>query len=347
MPINKDALSRYRWIDERLKNRRLQKPTLETLIQYVSGKMGKAISERSIQKDIEDMRHNEELNYHAPIVYDRSAKVYFYGEEGYSINQLPVSEYDLQGLEIAISILEQFKNLPIIRQFEEALLKIAASLKMNRKQMQSGTMIQLDTPGYYKGLDWIPQIVEAMKNREIIRIAYQSFLRDEPKEHWVEPYHLREYNNRFYLVGKSNQKEGRILTFGLDRMVNIWETGKKFNEENFDHAKYFENVLGISTPEQKPEKIVLSFLPSQGKYIQAQPIHASQKLIQLNDKECRISLELVINHELIMHLLGYGERVKVLKPVHLAQKIAAIAQAMVNLYQPIENRSKKDPSIRK
>ena len=115
MPKNKDALSRYRWIDERLRNKRLPKPTLETLIAYVSEKMDASISTRTIQKDIQDMRQDPDLNYMAPIVYERSTGTYRYEDESYSIGNLPIEEADLQGLEIAIGILEQFRSLPVVQ----------------------------------------------------------------------------------------------------------------------------------------------------------------------------------------------------------------------------------------
>jgi predicted DNA-binding transcriptional regulator YafY len=333
MPVNKDALSRYRWIDERLRNKRLPHPTLQDLIDFVSEKMDKTIPLRTIQKDLHDMRYSAELNYKAPIYYDRAQKVYYYEEPDYSISNMPVSDYDLQGLEIAISILEQFKSLPVIKQFEDAILKIAASLKINREKLENKNIIKLDAPAQYKGLEWISDIVDAMKSHTMVRLAYQSFERNEPKEHWVEPYHLREYQNRFYLIGKSlNTKEGKILTFGLDRIVNLWPTNKTFDEKNFDQADYFKHVLGISAPELTPEKIILSFSPQQAKYIISQPLHTSQVIIKNNEKECRISIELVVNFELIRLLLGYGSSVKIISPKNLAERIINEAEKVVQLY---------------
>lgn len=333
MPKNKDAVSRYRWIDERLRNKRLRKPTLEDLIEFVSAKMGATISVRTIQKDIQDMRHDPELNYQAPILYDRSTGTYRYEDDTYSINSLPIDEADLQGLEIAIGILEQFRSLPVIVQFEDAILKIATSLKKNREVLEHKGLIKFARATQYKGAAHIPFIVDAIKGREVIRIAYQSFDRNEPKEHWVEPYHLREYQYRFYLIGKSQKaKGGTLLTFALDRIVDIWPTNKTFDEKNFDDASYYQHAIGVTVPQGAPEKVVLAFTPLQGKYIKSQPIHPSQQIEKDNDKECRISLNVVINHELQMLLLSYGANVKILQPAHLAEKMAAEAKAMLQNY---------------
>ncbi|MBO9731608.1 MAG: WYL domain-containing protein [Chitinophaga sp.] len=334
MPKNKDAVSRYRWIDERLRNKQKPKPTLENLIEYVSDKMGTGISVRTIQKDIQDMRQDPELNYMAPIVYDRSSGTYRYSDDSFSISNSPIEEADLQGLEIAIGILEQFRSLPVVQQFEDAILKIAASLKMNREALQHKGLIKFARAAQYKGAEHIPEIVDAIKNLEVIRIAYQSFERDEPKEHWVEPYHLREYQHRFYLIGKSQKtRGGAVITFALDRVVKIWPTMKHFDEKNFDDASYFQHAVGITVHDGEPENVLLSFEPRQGKYIKSQPIHASQKIVEDNSKECRISLNVVINPELTMTLLSYGGQVKVLQPAHLAKKMAEEAKAMAALYK--------------
>lgn len=335
MPVNRGALSRYRWIDERLRNKLFPKPTVEDIIGYVSDKMGKHIAPRTIEKDIYHMRYSEELNYRAPISYSRQTKTYQYEEEGYSISNMPVSEYDLQGLEIAISILEQFRNLPVIRQFEDAILRIASSLKINRERLKAREgMIHLDRPASYQGLEWITEMVEAMKEHLLVRIKYQAFNRESPREYWVEPYHLREYHNRFYLVGKSVRNgPGRILTFGLDRITDLWPTDKSFVPSDFDDAAYFGNVLGISTSDLKPETIELSFTPQQGKYIKSQPIHHSQRIIRDTRTRCLVRLELVINHELLMLLMSYGASVKVIRPKHVATRILEEALATARLYK--------------
>jgi predicted DNA-binding transcriptional regulator YafY len=335
MPKNKDALSRYRWIDERLRNKRQPRPTLDDLIKYVSEKMDTDISMRTMQKDIQDMRSDRELNYMAPIEYDRKTKAYHYTDENFSISSIPIDEADLQGLEIAIGILEQFRSLPVIQQFEDAILKIAAGLKMNREALENQGMIKFSRTNQYKGAEHIATIVDAIKNLEVIRIAYQSFGRNEPKEHWVEPYHVREYQHRFYLIGKSQKakEDGALLTFALDRMVDIWPTNKHFDKKNFDDASYFQHAIGITVPGGEPEQIELSFTPLQGKYVKSQPLHPTQQTTIDNEQECRVTLNIVVNHELLMLLLSYGANVKVLQPATLVQRIAEEAKAMTKLYK--------------
>lgn len=335
MPLNKDALTRYRLIDERLRNHMISKPSLDQLLVYVSDKMEKTVSRRTILLDIKNMKDSTELNYHAPIEFDHYQKGYYYSEQDYSINNMPVTEYELQGMEIAIGILRQFNNLHVIRQFEDAILKIADSVSINKKKQEQRGVIHLDAPPHYKGLEWIPEIANAISSREILRISYQSFDRKEPKEYRIEPYHLREYNNRFYVFAKSiKETKPGLRTFGLDRIIDIWPTDQHFDEKKFDELGYFKNVIGITiSPDEKPQKVILSFTPQQGKYIKAQPLHQSQQIIKDDNQEYRVSLNLVLNTELMMVLLSYGSKVKVLQPKSLAEKIMKEAMEMQKLYE--------------
>ncbi len=334
MPLNKDAVSRYKLIDQRLRNNMLPYPALEELIRYVSEKLEKAISRRTILLDLKAMREDPDLGYYAPIVYDTYHKGYYYSEEGYSINNIPVTEYELQGLEIAIGILRQFHNLSIIRQFEDAILKIADSVSINRKRLEEEGLIHLDTPTRFKGLEWLPEIAGAIQNREILRIRYQSFDRNKPKEYRIEPYHLREYNHRFYVFARSlkGARPG-LRTFGLDRILDIWPTYDHFDARHFDDAEYFKHTIGITVPDEKPFKILLSFSPRMGKYIKTQPLHHSQKVVKDDDEAVQVTLFLTINPELIMTLLGYGADVEVLYPRLLRDTIAGEAKKIVSLYR--------------
>ena len=131
MPLNHHAYTRYRLIDARL--RRQPHPQLDDLMDYLSENLDKKISKRTMQWDLQEMRYSQALNFTAPIVYDKRSKTYSYSDPDFSINNLPVSADELHGLVFAISILDQFKHLPAIREFEEAIRKIESTVKLNKE----------------------------------------------------------------------------------------------------------------------------------------------------------------------------------------------------------------------
>ena len=331
MPLNRDAFTRYRLIDERI--RRKPNPTLEELISHVSEHLDKPVSKRTLQLDIQEMRYSQSLKFEAPIVFDRGNKSYAYSDTGYSINNLPVTADDLHGLEFAISLLDQFKALPAIKEFEEAIMKIAETVRFNKQSRGETNIIQFDRPNSYKGIEYIEHVVKAIREKRRIRLSYQKFDDQRTKEHIIEPYVVREFKSRFYLIGNVIVgKTEKVKTYAFDRFVDLQVMDTTFEGGDFDSEKYFQNVFGITEGENKAENVLLSFAPTQGKYVQSQPLHHSQQLVKETDTGCRISLQVMVNTELIMQLLSYGAGVKVLKPASLVERVRAELKGAMEQY---------------
>ena len=108
MPVNKNALIRYKTIDRCLRNRyRLW--TIDDLTEACSEALYemegilKGVSVRTVQGDLQIMR-SDKLGYNAPIeVYDRI--YYRYAEPDYSISDTPLTEDDCDLLKEAVALL--------------------------------------------------------------------------------------------------------------------------------------------------------------------------------------------------------------------------------------------------
>ena len=108
MPVNKNALLRYKIIDRSLRNR-YRRWTKEDLVDAVSDALydmegiRKGISLRTVQADIQMMR-SDKLGYNAPIeVYDQ--KFYRYADPNYSITELPLTNEDVRLIDKAVDLL--------------------------------------------------------------------------------------------------------------------------------------------------------------------------------------------------------------------------------------------------
>jgi predicted DNA-binding transcriptional regulator YafY len=174
------------------------------------------------------------------------------------------------------------------------------------------------------GVEYLQDIVDAIRNKNVLRIQYQSYNRSEPKKHTVHPYFIKEYQGRMYLIGKDIHatKASIFLTFSFDRMKDVIQMNTTFMEEDVDKENYFNSAIGISLPGSKPEKIILKFNVNQANYIKSQPLHHSQKIIKDTKTEFIISIHVVINYELKTLLLGFGNQLKVQKPEHLADELS-------------------------
>lgn len=113
MPANKNALIRYKTIDNCLRNR-YRRWTLDDLVEACSDALydmegiTKGVCARTVQMDIQIMR-SDKLGYNAPIeVYDRI--YYRYADSNYSITGMPLSIEDCKLIKKAIILLENKKD---------------------------------------------------------------------------------------------------------------------------------------------------------------------------------------------------------------------------------------------
>lgn len=323
MPVNKEAFIRYRLIDQCIRNTRKPFPNAQDLMDLFEEKLGKTFSLRTIVSDIRAMREDEALGYNAPIKFSKKDGGYCYTDPNFTIAAVSLSNKDIQAIEFATSVLQQYKGVGIFSQFDDAVDKILNTISIRNliSEAESKKMIQLERIPAFKGGEWLSLLLSAIKEHEVVSFVYQKFNSDEEKELLVHPYLLKEYRNRWYLIGLTDRKN-LISIYGLDRMTKVKVTKDKYRySHEFDHEVYFKHAYGITTFEGLPEKVELSFTPIYGKYIINQPLHDTQKIIVEDKNEIRISIEVGITPELIQDILGIGTNVKVLNPKSLAKQI--------------------------
>lgn len=180
-----------------------------------------------------------------------------------------------------------------------------------------------------KGTEYFNEILQAIKNRRIIHFEYYKFEDDIITYRTAEPYALKEFRGRWYLLAKELEKDKQsyIKTFGLDRISALeTDSQKTFTPiPDFDVEAMFRNSFGIySTAGKAAETIKLSFDYMQGQYIKTYPLHNSQKVVSENDDEVQVQLQLHITHDLIMELLSYGITVKIIAPEVLKKLLKQI-----------------------
>ena len=324
MPVNKDALIRYRVINRRLKNKYKPYPSLEELIEACEDALGKEISKRSIQSDLQAMRSDSDLGFNAPIVYDKANAGYKYSDKNYSIDNIPLNEEDFKTLELATGILEQFKNVEILQPFSGIIEKIASSYRISRQAelKNQKEFIEFESLPPAKGTSFIGDLLQVIKDQKQIILYYQGFNHESEKKYKLHPYLLKEYRNRWYLIAW-NVDKGMINTFGLDRIKSIENKEKYFEfDSSFNSTDYFRESFGITAPQKlKVKKVMLKFSRSQANYIISQPLHPSQKIIEKKSKSITIELNVMISYELKSQILSYGHSVEVLSPKNLKQEI--------------------------
>ena len=334
MPINKLALIRYKTIDNCLQNR-FRKWTLEDLIEACSDALyeyegiTKGISKRTIQLDLQNMR-SEKLGYNAPIIVT-DKKHYSYEDKNYSITNSPLTQQDLGTLNEVVEVLKQFKGFGYFQELNGMVTRLED--KLYKQKHKGRSFIDFEKNELLKGLKYIDPLHKAIINRTPLEITYQSFKTTKPQLITFFPYLLKEYRNRWFLLGAS-KKGYAIMILALDRIEQIKEIiSEEYQVAEFDVIKYFDDVIGVSKmPNQKPQKIVLSITKEHSPYIITKPLHPSQKILKETAKETIFSIDVIWNFELEREILGFGEHIKVLSPKRLCGKITSRLKNTLSQY---------------
>ncbi|MGO4820592.1 MULTISPECIES: helix-turn-helix transcriptional regulator [unclassified Flavobacterium] len=171
-------------------------------------------------------------------------------------------------------------------------------------------------------IDTVPNfknVVNAIQQRLPITFNHNSFYHLKESIYTVKPYLLKQYQNRWYVIGET---EKGYRTFGIDRIENIKLGTKKFKPKTEEAKDKFRNVIGLNYVDHKLEKIQLSFHPSQRPYVLSLPLHRAQKEINLEeDTSFDVELRIHPNFEFRQQILKYGSLVKVVEPEWLAEEI--------------------------
>lgn len=323
MPVNRNALIRYKTIDLSLQNK-YRRWTLDDLMEACSEALyeyegiDKGVSRRTVQLDIQLMR-SDKLGYNAPIVV-LEKKYYTYEDSDYSIMNIPLSESDLNKLMETVDFLKQFKGFSHFRELDTMVQKLEDhiySKKINRKPV-----IDFEKNDNLKGLEFLEILYQSIIRKNVLEISYQSFHARQANTFSFYPYLLKEFRNRWFLIG-SKTNSHPLLNLAIDRIIDVKCNEKIFLEmEEFNAEEYFRNVIGVTVNHGiQPEKMILFVNRKHAPYVLTKPIHPSQKLIEKNDYGITISLEVQHNFELEKEILGLGDGIIVISPERLKANI--------------------------
>lgn len=336
MPVNRNALLRYKTIDACLRNRR-RKWTLDDLITAVSDAlyeyegMVKEISRRTVQADIQVMRSSR-LGYNAPIIV-LDKKYYTYEDPAYSITQLPLKEQDLQRMNEAVEMLRQFKGFSHFQSLNEVVQKLEDHVYAATHATES--VIDFEKNEQLKGLNLLEPIYNAIIHRQPLKIRYQSFQARTASDMIFHPWWLKEFKNRWFVIGC---REGHQFEFNLalDRIQELDQAPEYAYRPNtnIDLKTYYKDVIGVTVQtRQQPKKVVVWVDASTAPYIETKPLHPSQTVVQRTPTGIIIELILQLNFELEKELLGFGATVKVLSPQKLRGRMYQHMKDAVAKYQ--------------
>lgn len=275
------------------------------------------VSERTLKYDIAYLINKKDAPIHRPTKSDP----HIYYSKKFSLKTLPVDDDDIALLKKAIAVLKKATDIKLTKEVDAIVARLQNKIYTNIED--SNTMIAFEEHTEAKGKEYFDEIFSAIQEKSPIRFSYKPFNKDE-REWLVHPYMLKEYRNRWFLIGRVGDNSV-LSNIRLDSIRGkIKNSSESFIENDlFDPETYFNNVIGVTIPkEQEPLDILVKVDGSSADYIRTKPIHKSQIIKkEYKDGSIQIELRLFNNYELKSTLMSYGPALEVLKPVSLQNEM--------------------------
>ena len=184
------------------------------------------------------------------------------------------------------------------------------------------------------GEQYLPNILEALKKNLVLRITYQSFTRDEANTFEVEPYCLRAFKQRWYLVARSPYFD-KTMIYALDRVQWLGLTEKSFKyPKDFIPVEFFDDCFGIiADPNVSIETVKFKVTAGQANYLRSLRLHQSQQEIERTDEYSIFTVRLRPTFDFRQEILSQGSDIEVLEPIWFRDEVAEISKHMWNKYK--------------
>lgn len=354
MPANKNAMTRYKILDELLSSR-YHNYSLDDLTEEVSKRLAelypdtKGVVRRTIEKDIYYLEYEgpfmvEIERYGIEATNPVTLKPYRkqclrYADATFSIFKSELSDDEKYLLGEALSLLGQFEGLPDLAGLDR--LKQTLGVKRTGQRIISLTKNPLENSNL------LGELFTAISHQQVIALHYHKFNSDEqPKVINVYPYLLKEYNRRWYLIAAA-EEDNKMLTFALDRIDQVTPlSGHNYLDYDGDINERFEDIIGVTYIEDNPVIGIDFWASDQSKdYIATKPLHESQKSIRGERAEALhrqyptltdgafFHIDCKENYELIRELTSFGPDLLVLSPSPIQQQILTRLAGMMENYK--------------
>ena len=173
------------------------------------------------------------------------------------------------------------------------------------------------------GQQHLTTIVDAMRESVALSMTYQSFWMDEPSTFEVEPYCVKLFEQRWYMLGKSEGYDD-LRIYALDRIKALEPIERKFKlPKKFDAAKFFEDYYGIIISDDDYDVCPVALLvdAQQSNYLRTLPLHHTQVEVERNDKYSIFEYRLCPTFDFRQKILSMGGAIEVLAPQDLVYQM--------------------------
>ena len=199
------------------------------------------------------------------------------------------------------------------------------------------------------GNRWLLPILDAMKGNYVIKLYYQDYFDSEPREVMLEPYCVRVFRQRWYVVGVMRNRpegeepseltnQGKIRRYALDRIQHLEATDETFSiPRQFSVESYFAGAFGIIVEKEEYNveriRIKVTDVNHRRQYLRSLPLHDSQREVEKHGDYSIFEVRVMPTYDFVQQILSMGGEVEVLSPDYVRKEVGNRVRAMAKVYE--------------
>lgn len=314
--------------------------TREVLLQKINAAIEREhqISVSTLDKDLKKIKEELADKYPSIKLGYNQFKGYYYSEPGFSLYNSSITEEDTSSLIVAKGLFDLLKGSALKPKFEELVQKIMQLSISDKSQVGESEVsyVKVSDNLPSKGEKWIEPLLLAIHHKNAVLITYRNFQENVNERH-ISPYLLKQSNNQWYLLASIiNDKPNIIeLNFALDRIESLTYSNRVYREPLMNVADFYKYSLGIwHEHSKKPIEVHLLFTDANIiRRVKTYPLHHTQQIVSsIENTSLEIAFTVYHSTELETLILGFSDKVKVLAPESLVERIKDKVSRMSGLY---------------
>ena len=291
-------------------------------------------SKGTILQDIGEMNEKFYRVYqtYGIVSEQRGRKHYYRYRDGIeSIYNRELTAEEIERLQEVRSLLQGLRGMPQLEWIDEMAARFDQNIMGSERSIAG---FEDGTPG---DAQFFLQCFNAISHKQVLTIKYGPF-GAEAKERIIHPYYLKQYLRRWYLYATIEGKEF-VTCFSLDRVRSARINNEvDYRESTIDFNHYFDDIVGVTHPQDGVvEEVVIEGDSWAEYYLRTLPIHPLQQLESLGEEGCRVTLDVMINNELIQELAFYGDHLCVESPMSLREMMVERARKQIDAHSQMED----------
>jgi len=255
---------------------------------------------------------------------------YHYSDPDFSIYKSPLRPEEKVQLIQTLHLMKRFKGMPQFDWITEISDRLSTSLKID--EVSEEEVVGFDENLDLEGMKHFTPLFNAIVEHQPLKLTYKSFKQEEKIVYTVHPYYLKQYNKRWFLIAW-NADDDFLANYAFDRIVRIKNADISYRHNDIDFFEYFDDMIGVSKDiRMELQKVKLWVSAAQWPYIKTKPLHSTQHTVKVGKDGTILTFEVYLNYELEQMLLSFGEKVKVLEPEELKDRIKQRLTEATNHY---------------